>query len=218
MKRVLVLVEGQTEETFVRDVLAPHLASRSIAATPVILKTKRVKSGGAFRGGISTTEQVLGDTRRLLGDGGAHAITSVLDYYALPEDFPGLSSRQAAWTPLHKVTHVEQNWGALMNDRRFIPHLALHEFEAWIYADPDACSWLFPAGVADQLRGIATTCGGPELIDDGPTTAPSKRLLQVVENYRKVLMGPMAVEAIGLAKVRSACPHFDGWLSKLEAI
>lgn len=66
MKRLLVLVEGQTEEAFVRDVLTAHLSAFEIYPTAVLLKTKRVKSGGAFRGGVTSTEQVLGDIQRLL--------------------------------------------------------------------------------------------------------------------------------------------------------
>ncbi len=34
MKRVLVLVEGQTEERFVKDVLAPHLWARGKTPFP----------------------------------------------------------------------------------------------------------------------------------------------------------------------------------------
>jgi len=30
MKKVFVYVEGQTEETFIRDVLAPHLSQRDL--------------------------------------------------------------------------------------------------------------------------------------------------------------------------------------------
>jgi hypothetical protein len=55
MKRVLILVEGQTEETFVRDVLAPHFLARNVALTPKLLVTRRVKSGGHFKEESSTT-------------------------------------------------------------------------------------------------------------------------------------------------------------------
>src|SRR6185436_9487197 len=48
VRRVHVLVEGQTEETFIRDVLAPHLASREVYLTPVLAATKRIKSGLKF--------------------------------------------------------------------------------------------------------------------------------------------------------------------------
>jgi hypothetical protein len=53
LTRALILVEGQTEEAFVRDVLTPHLAGFAVYPVPVLLKTKRVKAGGAFRGGVT---------------------------------------------------------------------------------------------------------------------------------------------------------------------
>jgi hypothetical protein len=109
MKRLHVLVEGQTEETFVRDVLTAHLAAFDVHPNPVLLKTKRVKSGGAFRGGVTSTEQVIGDVRRLLGDKGAAAVTTMIDYYALPDDFPGMS----AFPSYRKTLHGPMAVGAI---------------------------------------------------------------------------------------------------------
>ena len=42
MVRVLVLVEGQTEERFVTDVLVPHYQTKQIFLIPKILTTKTV--------------------------------------------------------------------------------------------------------------------------------------------------------------------------------
>ena len=36
MSRVLVFVEGQTEETFVRDLLVPYFAPLGIYLTPIL--------------------------------------------------------------------------------------------------------------------------------------------------------------------------------------
>ena len=55
MKRVLILVEGQTEETFVRDLLEPHLSRRGVFPVPILAKTKRTTSGQTFKGGIPST-------------------------------------------------------------------------------------------------------------------------------------------------------------------
>jgi len=218
MKRLLVLVEGQTEETFVRDVLTPHLAAFDVHPTAVLLKTKRIKSGGAFRGGVTSTAQVVGDIRRLLNDSGAAGVTTVLDYYALPTDFPGMTTRPAT-DPYARVEHVEKSLSAAIADTRFDANLVLHEYEAWIFSYPAGCAWVFddPA-VPPRLSAIAIGAGGAERIDEGPTTAPSKRLVQAFGSYRKTLHGPMAVGAIGIAMVRSACPHADAWLKRLERL
>ena len=217
MSKLLVLVEGQTEEIFVRDILGPHLATFNVSAIPVLLKTKRVKAGGAFRGGVTSTEQVLGDLRRLLGDSAAN-VTTVIDYYGLPDDFPGMQTRPSG-DPYVRVRHVEEALRAVLGARKFIPHLVLHEYEAWVFASPEDCSWVFDDPlVVTQLAGIATTANGPELINDGPTTAPSKRLMRIFPGYRKTLHGPMAVGATGLARLRQACPHAATWLDQLESL
>ncbi|MCP4022163.1 MAG: DUF4276 family protein [Desulfobacteraceae bacterium] len=52
MKKVLVLVEGPTEEAFVRHILQNHLMDYKVMIIPTIVTTKRVKSGPNFKGGI----------------------------------------------------------------------------------------------------------------------------------------------------------------------
>jgi len=89
MKRVLILAEGQTEERFVKDILQPHLLVLGIAIQPKIATTKRVKSGPDFKGGITDFKKVEDDLRRLLGDTGATMVTTLLDFYGFPKDFPG---------------------------------------------------------------------------------------------------------------------------------
>jgi hypothetical protein len=136
MKRGLVLVEGQTEERFVNECLAPYLLDKGlILERPTIVATKRVAGGPHFKGGISSHGQVQRDLQRLLHNGHASVITTVFDYYALPKDFPGMRDRPSE-SPRSRVDHVEAAWAAAVADRRFVPHLALHEFETWVYADP----------------------------------------------------------------------------------
>ncbi len=45
MTRLVVIVEGQTEERFVKSVLAPHLDARSVWTTCMIVETKRGSDG-----------------------------------------------------------------------------------------------------------------------------------------------------------------------------
>ena len=90
MKRVYILCEGQTEETFVNAVLSPYFTPQDIYVTPVILATKRIASGGKYRGGVSSYDKISKDLKLLCRDGEAY-VTSLLDYFALPEDTPGFS-------------------------------------------------------------------------------------------------------------------------------
>lgn len=218
MKRGLILVEGQTEERFVKDVLAEALRERGLDLRPTLLVTKHVKDGPNFKGGVTNFARFEGDLRRLLHGSGGAFVTTLLDYYGLPDDFPGMADRPPG-SPEKRVRHVEQAIQAHFGvPHRFLPFLALHEFEAWLFCAPKVLAEVLtePAlesAFAAVRNGFAT----PEDINDGATTAPSKRILQLAPKFKKPLHGPNALSHIGLDLLRAECPHFAGWVGKLEA-
>jgi hypothetical protein len=217
-KRALVLVEGQTEERFVKDVLAPAFWPRGLYLYPTILVTKRVKDGPNFKGGVTRFARFENDLRKLMSSGGA-VVTMMLDYYGLPADFPGMNTRPTG-TPQRRVEHVEQaihvHFGSPGN---FVPFLALHEYEAWLFASPEALPGVMnDAAKQADIEAIRESVDSPEEINDDPEWAPSKRILKLFPSYRKVAHGPMAAGRIGLERIRAECPHFDQWLAVLEAV
>lgn len=218
MNRVLVLVEGQTEEAVVEQVLRPYLEGHGIWLIPTLLRTKRTKMGPDFKGGITSYSRASNDLSRLLMDRDAALVTTMIDLYALPKDFPG-------WKDVPPIggraraTHLETAWKTAVGHPRFDPHLMLHETEALIFSDPMACDLVFPdPSHRRALSDVREVFTSPEDIDEGPDTAPSKRILGVDPTYQKVSFGPLAIEQIGLAKIRSECPHFDQWLRRIEAV
>jgi len=219
IKRVLVLVEGQTEERFVKDVLAPYFLERQLFFSPTILVTKRVKDGPNFKGGVTNFDKFKNDAHRLLNSAGGAMVTTMLDYYRLPSDFPGMSSRLAHATAMRRVTHVEdtiaKNFDSPPN---FVPFLALHEFEAWLFSSPiELPRMLTEPGKQKKFEAIRASVATPEEINERPEFAPSKRIAEVFPAYKKTLHGPTTVARIGLDRIRGECPHFNGWLSRLEA-
>lgn len=214
-RRLHLLVEGQTEETVVNRVLGPHLASAGWAVTTSLVKTKRPAGGPSHKGGITTWKQVETDVRLLLGDTSLTVLTTLFDYYGLPADFPGMQDRPVG-DAYERVAHVEAEFAAKINDRRFRPHLAVHELEAWVFAAAEELGMLHGPEIAEQLRADERLAGGPELVNDDPATAPSKRILRYCPGYAKTSDGPMAIEELGLSRLRERCPHLDAWLSSLE--
>lgn len=214
-RRLHLLVEGQTEETVVNRVLGPHLTSVGWTVTTSLVKTKRPAGGPSHKGGLSTWRQVETDVRLLLGDTSLTVLTTLFDYYGLPTDFPGVQDRPAG-DAYARVAHVEQAFATEINDRRFLPHLALHELEAWVFAAADELGLLHGPEIAEQLRADEKLAGGPELVNDDPSTAPSKRILRYCPGYAKTSDGPMAIEELGLSRLRVRCPHLDEWLCSLE--
>lgn len=217
MKRCLILVEGLTEERFVKDLLAPEMLPFGLAIAPTMLVTKKVLSGPNFKGGVTSYAKMRSDLTTLLRDRGA-LVTTIIDYYGLPDDTPGLKNRPAGVSARDRVKHVEnailQDLGSLGN---FMPFLALHEFEAWLFADIDTTAAAIPA--REKAHELHSAVAGlePEEINEGSTTAPSKRLLRVFPGFQKAVHGPVAAKRIGLGVIRSRCPHFDEWLKRLEA-
>jgi Domain of unknown function (DUF4276) len=41
--------------------------------------------------------------------------------------------------------------------------------------------------------------------------------MDLVPGYEKPLLGSLAVQEIGLIRIRRECPHFNEWLDQLES-
>lgn len=218
-KRVLILVEGQTEERFTKDVLGPAFWEKDLFFHPTILVTKRVKSGANFKGGVTDFAKFRNDLQRLLDSAGGALVTTMLDYYRLPADFPGMQSRPPNGTPLQRVVHVEtaiaQHFRAATY---FLPFLALHEFEAWLFSSPTELPRVMTEPQKQPLfHAIRASVATPEEINERPQFAPSKQIESIFPAYKKTLHGPTTAARIGLQRIRAECPHFHDWIGKLES-
>jgi hypothetical protein len=217
-KRVLILVEGQTEERFVKDVLGPFFFEQELFFHPTILITKKVKDGTRFKGGVTNFAKFENDARRILNSAGGALVTTMLDYYGLPGDFPGMSSRPVRGSPVERVRHVENAvHDHFHSPQNFLPFLVVHEFEAWLFSSttelPRAVMEPRKQGEFAAIRGSVQT---PEEINERPEFAPSRRILNLFPSYKKALHGPITAARIGLRQIRMECPHFDEWMRKLE--
>jgi len=233
MTRLNMIVEGQTEETFVRDVLADHLVPFGVYPSARRVETGRKRIPGSprggqriFRGGMTTYQKARKDILRWIKQEQNSPdvfVSTMFDFYALPEDFPGFHQAMAKPTPESRVQALEAAFGNDIGFARFIPYIQLHEFEALVLADPRRIAPQFERNETDQaIRSLVelVQSSPPEAIDDGDETAPSKRIIHVIPEYEgaKSSAGPQIVQAIGIAKIRRACPHFDRWVSQLEAL
>jgi len=216
MKRALVLVEGYTEERFVKDVLQEHFWAMNLHLAPTLLVTKRVKDGANFKGGVSSFKKFEADISRLLHGSGDALVTTFLDYDGLPSDFPGMNTRPVS-SGVDRVRHVEQAIAAHFGGPPLlVPYLALHEFEALLFSSPTELPRTMTAmGKQAEFDAIRASYPTPEQIDEGDW--PSYRILALFHSYRKALHGPITAKRIGLDQLRAECPHFAEWVGKLEA-
>jgi Domain of unknown function (DUF4276) len=208
----LVLVEGQTEEGFIKQVVAPHLLGFNVALIPRIVMTKRVIDAPNHKGG-GDFEKILADVRRLLTDSNAKAITTFFDLYRFPRNVP-----DAVEGDFKSAEKLEARIAESVTERRFKPYVQKYEFEGLLFTEPSAVAQLSlkptAAVVLVQQRAMFNTV---EEINDGPDTAPSKRILNALPGYRKAIQGPAAAQRIGLEKMRVAAPRFARWLLWLES-
>ena len=220
MSRVLALVEGRTEQTFVRAVLAPDLGLKGV------FLSASVAGKPGHKGGVRPWASVRREILAALKQDGRRYCTTMFDYYALPTDWPGARDAKAkpfdeAAAVIERAVHADicGELGDSFDQRRLIPYIQMHEFEALLFTDTQVLADVVQQPhLRNHFDKIVTDCGEPEAIDDNPETAPSKRILSAAPNYQKILQGAIAAKRIGLACMTEACPHFAEWVGRLETL
>ena len=221
---MIALVEGVTEETFINVVISPRLRSRGYDRV-----SARRMGLGQQRGGIVRWEVARKDILRHLKQDREWLVTTMVDYYALPksrtngwpgraaaEDLPFVQRAPSVEAAVHADIAAEM--GRNFDHRRFLPFVAMHEFEGLLFSD---CA-RFADGIgrpdlSAEFQAIRDDFATPEEINDSPETAPSKRVEALVPGYTKPLFGTLAALEIGLPAMRAECPHFRSWIERLES-
>jgi len=219
---VVVVAEGQTEETFVRDVLAPELAPGMIFLSARLVGTSPTQGGGALS--YPRVQRYLRNTLRERSD---TYVTTFFDLYRLDTGFPGADEAAVLRDPPAKAGFIESRFrdavveAAACREERFLAHIQPYEFEGLLFSDVPRLVEIEPGwrAFAAELNAVRTGATSPEHIDDGPDTHPSARLSRLLRpRYQKALHGPRAALRIGLAKIAQECAHFGEWLDRLRQL
>ena len=225
MVRLYLFAEGPTEQTFASTVLRPHLAEHGVCMHNPVLVAHAHKKQRTHRGGGRKFRPMQKDIVRFLKQDSANDafFTTMIDLYALHQGFPGIEeSRIYQADPYRRVEALEESWANETNDARFIPHIQLHEYEAYLFSDISVLSRFYEGQQReiDRLQRSVDAFKSPEMIDDGPDTAPSKRIIGHLPRYDsdKSTVGVQAAAQIGLPAIRRRCPHFAAWMGRLEGL
>lgn len=223
MTEVLVVCEGQTEQSFVGDVLAPFLAERGyVLSEPRIIPTSRRGRGGAL-----TRDRVIRYVRNTLRERGDTYVTTLFDLYGLVADFPGRRDAAGLADPIERAAAIESTFAEIVvrqtgcRPDRFIPHIQPYEFESLLFSDVGRFAQVDPAWHAsvESLQDVRASAASPEHINDGRDTHPSARLRALLHGrYDKVLHGRAVSALIGVERIRAECRHFSDWLQRLESL
>ncbi len=216
---VIIICESQTEQTFIRDVLAPEMGVKGIYLHPALIG----KPG--HKGGDISFQRAVIDIEAFLKQRVDTYVSTMFDYFRLETNWPGkqdiignLTAGQKAGK-IEKATfsEIEKSYKELNAENRFIPYIEMHEFEAVLFSNSEILANNISIE-KKEIDKILEECREPEEINDGPETAPSKRILKLNNSYRKVAMGKTISQAIGIQKIRKKCSHFNDWLNKLEQL
>ena len=222
MKELYVFCEGPTEQNFCNQVLQAHLFPRHDGEVRPIRIAHSRRRGVVHRGGVSRYGVMKNDIRNALNEHKRASVyfTSMIDLYGIPSDFPGKADHQRnPDNPRPFVEELEAAFGQDIGDARFIPHLQLHEYETLLFADVESfqCSFDECEREIEQLQAIADSFASVEHINDGPQTAPSKRIIDIFPGYKglKTTAGPDIADLTGIKTLGERCPHFSDWLTTL---
>lgn len=196
MVRLGISVEGATEERFVISCLMPYFAQKQVFITPVSLN------------GNVSVDRISHELKNLLYS--FDVVTTLYDFYG----FKQLNKDETKESLEHRIlTSVPQNL-----QERLIPYIQMYEFEGLLFSSPSIMADVlqeekiepWAQKILNQFNGI------PELINNSPETAPSRRL--AITPYRKTTHGPNIAKEIGIGNIRKKCDGFDDWIRVLEGL
>ena len=202
MIRLAISVEGQTEEEFVKNLLADHLRERGVEPVPILLS------------GSVTLERLASEMSKLIWN--FDRVTSLVDYYGFRNKVT------ASVEELEKriFAFVDQRIRHSWNETYIFPYVQRYELEGLLFSDVDAFNQVIgiSSDSAQELRSIRSQFPTPEDINDSSTTAPSKRIKALIPRYNKRVYGPLLAMEMGLPVICAECPRFRGWMTRLESL
>lgn len=215
MKRLVLVVEGDTEKEFVDKVLSPYLYSKGLISVSCF-KIKHTK------GGLTKYQHLKTDLINCVYEQDV-VVSTLIDFYALPKDFPKYEEASLIVNKSERIDFLEKEiLKDLEKDKNgyfpnLIPYIQMHEFEAFVFSSFNGITSLFGSNEADlaEIKKIIESYENPEEINDGKQTAPSKRLIKLINGYNKVTDGILIIEEIGIEKILKKCIRFNNWVEML---
>ena len=214
MKPLYILVEGQTEEEFVKEVLRPYFAEKQIhEVTPIKISTK-----AGFKGGFVKYGHLKRDANNLLKQRSDILVSSFVDYFRIPNDVPNYEKCLEIHSIDNRIECLENAIKNDVNNERFYPYIQKHEFEAVLFSNNKGFDSYYDSKIGKQTAKIISKYINPEEINDSPQSSPSNRLKVIVPQYNKVLSGNIIALEVGIENIIEKCPRFAQWIDILVGL
>lgn len=214
MKRLIFIVEGQTEQEFVNCVIRPYFSDQYNFAN---IHVFCIQTSTGHKGGLVKYSHLQKDIKRSLN--GDVIVTTFLDFFRIPETMPNYQAMLATPTIDQKIDVLEEGMTKDIDNYKFIPYIQKHEFEALLFSDNCGFEELYEEAIYKETQAIMNSYPNPEDINNNPKTAPSKRLENIWakhgKRYDKVTEGNLIAEDVGIVKMLEKCPRFRTWIETL---
>lgn len=219
MKRIFVIVEGKTEETFVNGILRQYFFTQEIFNLIGIL----IQTSHGHKGGFVNYQHLKNDILKRLREPDV-VVSTFIDFFRIPTSVPDYAEMLKAVDPNTKVDILEKGMARDINHPRFFPYVQKFEFEALLFSSNQGFLAMYSdidPRIALNTQTIIDGYDNPEDINNHPNTAPSKRIQKILneyeEKYDKVIEGNLMAEEIGIHIILEKCPRFRSWVEKLIA-
>ncbi len=211
MRRLVFIVEGDTEIILVEKSIIPYLyglgLSNSMSCQTITTNRKQHKKGGVVSYGSFKNE-----VKRTLAQPNV-IVTTLIDFFKLPTDFPGYTTDSTCISEIERS--IFENIGC---NPFFIPYIQRHELESLMFSSNEGFDLVVDDSKAmEQLNEIIEKYPNPEDINNTPQTAPSKRL-ETIFRYDKTQDGELIFEMLGIDLILEKCPRFSDWINSVVAL
>ncbi|WP_353481047.1 DUF4276 family protein [Haliscomenobacter sp.] len=217
MKRLRIVTEGGTEETFVNEILRPYLFEKQIFDVAGL----RIQTSQGHKGGLVNYQHLKNDVTRILKESNV-VVSTFVDFFRIPTSMPDYELMTQAVKADQKIEILENGLTKDFNHPNFIPYIQKFEFEALLFSSTRGFSSIYDGvnpHITRATQAIIDEYDNPEEINSHPNTAPSKRIKRILEaqgmTYNKVFEGNLIALEIGIHTILEKCPRFRAWVEKL---
>ena len=213
MKYLIIVVEGQTEQEFVNDVLRPYFAEHDIYH----VSARLIRTSRTGKGGFVNFQHLQNDVNKILAKEPDAIVTTFIDFFRCPNNMPKYDEAIQKDNHQEAVEILEAGMADLFNNHRFIPYIQLHEFEALLFSSDKGFKAYWEDDLVEKAVEIIEEFPNPEDINSRPEKAPSKRIIEIKSDYEKVAEGNLLALEIGIDEMLNRCPRFQAWIENLKS-
>lgn len=207
MRRLVFIVEGDSEIILVNQVIIPYLYELGFQ-NPMNAQTIITNRKQHNKGGVTSYGLFRNDLERTLNQGAI--VTTLIDFFRLPTDFPEFTNDSKKISMMETAIHADFG-----QNPDLIPYIQKHEFEALLFTNLSG----FEIVIDDEkklkaIQAIVNAYPNPEDINNSPQTAPSKRLEKIF-SYDKALHSELILEGVTMESIKEKCPRFREWTERI---